>query len=272
VKRPRFAFFRTVRGRLTLALAATALLLVLPVIAASFHLHRHYQVIESLRELEQRPRASAAIVQARAVQARRLHARAAAITDEAFRDVLTLAALGVIAIVFGTIALPARLLLPLRRLSALVRQAQGGNLRVVAAQLGRDEIDELTADLSRVLQELARFDELKRGKIAALAAQRDILLNLLPHPAVLLDGEGRTLQVSRSFLLAFATDAGRLIDQPLLSTLGLARSELAPALKQATEGESLELRLELGGCEQRARLHSIEGAEPAAVLLTLEPL
>lgn len=270
MKRHRLAFLFTVRGRLTLVIAACALLLTLPVVAASVHLHRHYVVVSSLRELDARPPASARIVAARVKEARRLHARAASITDEAFRDVLTVAALCLIALVAGALTLPPRLLRPLRRLDALVRQAEGGNLRVSAMRTSHDEIDELTADLGRVLQELARFDELKRAKIIDLAAQRDVLLDLLPHAAAVLDREGRAVQLSQSFLLGFGASREKLVERPLLAELGWQRTGLPAALSLASAGTGQELRLELGVCPHRARLHPIAGG--TFVLLTLEAL
>lgn len=270
MRRPRLAFLYTVRGRLTLVIAACAFLLTLPVIAAAVHLHRHYVVVSSLRELDERPPASARIAAARAKEARRLHARAAAITDEAFRDVLTVAALSLIALVAGALTLPPRLLRPLRRLDALVRQAEGGNLRVSAARAGHDEIDELTADLGRVLHELARFDELKRTKIVDLAAQRDALLDLLPQAAAVLDREGRAVQLSQSFLLGFGASREKLVERPLLLELGWQRTGLPAALERAVAGAGQELELEVGGCPQRARLHPIAGG--TFVLLTFEAL
>jgi len=253
------------RTKLRLLLACTSVLLLVPVVAATLHLGRVMDLSRRLSRLESAElRASPAERPPLLRQLQELRQRMDGLGDRAFRDVVTLAALSLVVLVALTLVAPARLLAPLSRLAHLIRQTEGGNLRVVRGQVDGDEIGELTGRLHHALQELERFDELKRRKIAALAAQRSQLLELLPAPAVLVDAEGRLLAASASFRRLFTPGGEAELDQPLLQVLGGQKTGLAPLLASR---ETVEAALELAG--QRTRVEVRPGAGEAPHRLAL---
>jgi HAMP domain-containing protein len=240
------------RTKLRALLVAVAVVLFIPVLAATLHLARVMDLNRRLAQLEASqagsPAPVAVVMQKRISELRH---QMEWLGDRAFRDVVTLAALGLVAVVITALVAPPRLLRPLARLGKLIRQTEGGNLRAVVDRIDPDEVGDLTRRLQRMLQELERFDELKREKITGLAAQRDQLLELLGVPAAIVDPRGRLLRASSGFRKAFAVEEEQLHDRPLLSTMGWEDSGLATLL--ATSEEVAEADAELSGKRYRVR-------------------
>ena len=254
------------RTKLHLLLGGTSVLLLVPVFAASLHLTSVVSLSRRIAQLEAarvqvgpgaRPPPTHEIRELR----RRMHAGA----DRAFRDIITLAALSLVMLVSMTLVAPGILLRPLDRLERLVRRTEGGDLRVALDRAESDEVGEISARLVRTLNELARFDDLKQAKIRALAAQRNQLLDLLPAPALMLDGEGRLLAVSLSFRQTFAVQEASMLMQPALSALGWQDAALAGLL--ASGGPVAQAVVELAG--QRFAVKAIHGPGDAAHRLLL---
>lgn len=264
-------FHQTLRGRLTLVLAATTLLVLLPVVAATVHLGRLDEVDRTLARLHARlargPAAATAKLVSQAQQSLNLT------RDRLYRDVITLTALSLLALGLAAVVLPARLLRPLRRLTALVRQAEEGNLEVTLSEVTPDEVGELAERMNGVLQELAKFDRLKRAKISALAAQRNELLDRIEIPVALLDANARILRLSARFSAAFNVDATALQGQPILARMKWEGTPLHDALHAPTTMVS-QLDLELEGTRYHAVVKRHLGEEPSLgyVLLLLKPV
>lgn len=239
----RLPFVRTLRGKLTLALAAATLLVLPPVVAASLHIHQMNEVNRALTQVEQlHARAEDAAARRRHErQIRRLREQFSLVSDRAYRDVLTLTALSLLVLGVVTTVLPRRVLRPLRRLTALLGQAEGGRLDVARAEVTPDEVGALAHRMNLVFSQLGQLDQLRREKISDLAAQRDLLLELCPAPAVLLDPEGRVIRASSRFGETFGRDAAALADRNLVTAMGWEQSELAGALARGGDASALEI-------------------------------
>ena len=207
------------------------------------------------------------------VQIRELGERLTLVRDQSYRDVLTLATLSLLVLVGATIIVPERVLRPLKRLTALVRQAEGGNLRVAQAQVTPDEIGELAVRLNAVLGELGHFDELKRAKISSLAAQRNELIELLDMPAAVVDREGRVLHLSVRFCQSLGLDGNVMADRDLAARLELQGTPLSELLRGETASGVRQLEVTIQGRSYLATVRSHWPDDPVLGfrLLLLEP-
>jgi HAMP domain-containing protein len=273
VSAPRF--HRTVRGRITFALCGATLLCIPPVVASVAHIHRLVALEKRLVAACPSGPAPSRTGGVPTVERPPAPDRATVLRygDEAFRDVLTLASLSFLALVGLAVLLPGQIIRPLRRLIALARQAEGGNLNVARAHVTPDEIGELAGRLNHLFQELRRFDQLKAEKIASLATQRDRLLEFLEDPAVVLDRDGRVLAASPSFSLVFATRISDLRGEVLLEKMGWGGT-LETALRMAALEPRVELVADIGEARFKCLVLAPRDLEPSAgfILLILAPL
>lgn len=222
------------RGKLTLALVGASLLGLAPVVAASLRIHRMNEVDREMARVEERAEKEAAAGvsghQRHQQRIRELRAEFSLISDRAYRDVLTLAALSLLVLGVMTVVLPRRMLRPLRRLTVLVQQSEGGRVDVARAEVTPDEVGQLADRINIMFGQLGRLDHARREKITSLAVQRDLLLEALPRPAVLLDREGQVIVASAAF-------AARVGQQPAdLVHRRLALAGMEPVLKALSMG------------------------------------
>jgi len=107
------------------------------------------------------------------------------VVDHADRNLATLTMLTVVFVVMLLVALPGRLVLPIRRLTQVVRQAEKGKLET-DVEFGDAEVGALADAFSSLMRQVREFDQRKRNRIIEDAAKLDLLLEQLDGPAALL--------------------------------------------------------------------------------------
>lgn len=232
----------TIRGKLTIAFISAVMLVFPPVIASLVHFHRLYKANSDLQLIEAHQQAAPEAQRKYfEQQIKDLRSHAIKITDQAYRDVLSLTSVSVVVIVILTTTMPRKVLRPLRRLINIVKQVEGGRLNVAQIQITPDEIGDLAERLDRILRDLRDFDRLKSAKIASLAEQRNELLDFLETPAIILDHELRIQRLSHLFCLTFGVRGEELVDKIFTKALGWENRGLAPLLGESRAYEQLNL-------------------------------
>lgn len=119
-----------------------------------------------------------------------------AFTMRARRNILTLLFATVLAELALILVIPRMIVVPLRRLVRLVRQAEQGRFDVRAEESG-DEVGELGNSINRMLETFQQFDNLKLDKISELASRFRAVAGLAEHGILVLDTDLRPIYANR---------------------------------------------------------------------------
>lgn len=122
--------------------------------------------------------------------------RIEAFTMQARRNILTLLLATTLAELALILVIPRMIVLPLRRLVRLVRQAEQGRFDVRAEESG-DEVGELGHSINRMLETFQQFDSLKLDKISELSSRFRAVAELAEHGILVLDTDLRPVYANR---------------------------------------------------------------------------
>jgi len=117
-------------------------------------------------------------------------------TMRARRNILTLLFATTLAELALILVIPRMIVLPLRRLVRLVRQAEQGRFDVRAEESG-DEVGELGHSINRMLETFQQFDSLKLDKISELSSRFRAVAGLAEHGILVLDTDLRPVYANR---------------------------------------------------------------------------
>jgi PAS domain S-box-containing protein len=99
--------------------------------------------------------------------------------------------------------LPRKIVVPIRRLTNLIKRAQEEEFRINIDVTSTDEIGELGRFINRMMDQIRVFDELKVRKINEERRRLEVLSNLLREGVILVDGDGRVCGINPAALNLF---------------------------------------------------------------------
>ena len=132
--------------------------------------------------------------------------------------------------------LPRKIVIPIRRLTNLIKRAQEEEFRINIDVTSNDEIGELGRFINRMMDQIRVFDDLKVRKINEERRRLEVLSNLLREGVILVDGDGRVCGINAAALDCF----------------GLSQSDV--------EGRSIK-EIPLDGPLRQALLRSVDAHE-----------
>jgi PAS domain S-box-containing protein len=132
--------------------------------------------------------------------------------------------------------LPPKIVVPIRRLTNLIKRAQEEEFRINIDVSSNDEIGELGRFINRMMDQIRVFDDLKVRKITEERRRLEVLSNLLREGVILVDGDGRVCGINPA----------------ALNFLGLSQSDV--------EGRSIK-EIPLYGPLRQALLRSVDAHE-----------
>jgi PAS domain S-box-containing protein len=100
--------------------------------------------------------------------------------------------------------LPRKIVVPIRRLTNLIKRAQEEEFRINIDVTSTDEIGELGRFINRMMDQIRVFDDLKVRKINEERRRWEVLSNLLREGVILVDGNGRVCGINPAALDFFA--------------------------------------------------------------------
>ena len=100
--------------------------------------------------------------------------------------------------------LPRKIVVPIRRLTNLIKRAQEEEFRINIDVTSTDEIGELGRFINRMMDQIRVFDDLKVRKINEERRRWEVLSNLLREGVILVDGDGRVCGINPAALDFFA--------------------------------------------------------------------
>jgi PAS domain-containing protein len=103
---------------------------------------------------------------------------------------IILAFTGISSLLLG-LYLPRKIVVPIRRLTDLIKRAQEEEFRVTVDVTSNDEIGELGRFINRMMDHIRVFDDLKVRKITEERRRLEVLANLLHEGVILVDRDGR---------------------------------------------------------------------------------
>jgi PAS domain S-box-containing protein len=124
--------------------------------------------------------------------------------------------------------LPRKIVLPIRKLTNLIKRAQEEEFRINIDVTSDDEIGELGRFINRMMDQIRIFDDLKVRKITEERRRLEVLSNLLREGVILVDCDGRVCYINPAALDSFGLSQsdveGRLLkevplDAPMKQTL-----------------------------------------------------
>jgi PAS domain S-box-containing protein len=99
--------------------------------------------------------------------------------------------------------LPRKIVVPIRRLTNLIKRAQEEEFRINIDVISTDEIGELGRFINRMMDQIRVFDDLKVRKITEERRRWEVLSNLLREGVILVNGDGRVCGINPAALAFF---------------------------------------------------------------------
>ena len=96
--------------------------------------------------------------------------------------------------------LPPKIVVPIRRLTQLIKRAQEEEFRINIDVTSHDEIGELGGFINRMMNQIRIFDHLKVRKITEERRRLEVLSNLLSEGVILVDSDGRVFCINAAAL------------------------------------------------------------------------
>ncbi|MGH8064326.1 MAG: PAS domain-containing protein [Candidatus Entotheonellia bacterium] len=96
--------------------------------------------------------------------------------------------------------LPPKIVVPIRKLTNLIKRAQEEEFRINIAVASNDEIGELGRLINRMMDQIRIFDDLKVRKITEERRRLEVLSNLLREGVILVDCDGRVCCINPAAL------------------------------------------------------------------------
>jgi PAS domain S-box-containing protein len=96
--------------------------------------------------------------------------------------------------------LPPKIVVPIRKLTNLIKRAQEEEFRINIDVTSNDEIGELGRFINRMMDQIRVFDDLKVRKITEERRRLEVLSNLLRDGVILVDGYGRVCGINPAAL------------------------------------------------------------------------
>jgi PAS domain S-box-containing protein len=99
--------------------------------------------------------------------------------------------------------LPRKIVVPIRKLTNLIKRAQDEDFRINIDMTSNDEIGELGRFINRMMDQIRVFDDLKVRKITEERRRLEVLSNLLHEGMILVDSDGRVCCINPAALNFF---------------------------------------------------------------------
>jgi PAS domain S-box-containing protein len=96
--------------------------------------------------------------------------------------------------------LPRKIVVPIRKLTNLIKRAQDEEFRINVDVTSNDEIGELGRFINRMMDQIRVFDDLKVRKITEERRRLEVLSNLLREGVILVDTDGRVCCINPAAL------------------------------------------------------------------------
>jgi PAS domain S-box-containing protein len=96
--------------------------------------------------------------------------------------------------------LPRNIVVPIRKLTNLIKRAQEEEFRINVDVTSTDEIGELGRFINRMMNQIRVFDDLKVRKITEERRRLEVLANLLRDGVILVDSDGRVCGINPAAL------------------------------------------------------------------------
>jgi PAS domain S-box-containing protein len=96
--------------------------------------------------------------------------------------------------------LPPKIVVPIRKLTHLIKRAQEEEFRINIGVTSHDEIGELGRFINRMMDQIRIFDQLKVRKITEERRRLEVLSNLLSEGVILVDSDGRVCCINPAAL------------------------------------------------------------------------
>jgi PAS domain S-box-containing protein len=96
--------------------------------------------------------------------------------------------------------LPRKIVVPIGKLTKLIKRAQEEEFRINVDVTGHDEIGELGRFINRMMDQIRVFDNLKVRKITEERRRLEVLSNLLREGVILVDSDGRVCCINPAAL------------------------------------------------------------------------
>jgi PAS domain S-box-containing protein len=124
--------------------------------------------------------------------------------------------------------LPPKIVVPIRKLTQLIKRAQEEEFRINIDVTSHDEIGELGRFINRMMDQIRIFDQLKVRKITEERRRLEVLSNLLCEGVILVDSDGRVCCINPAALDFFGLSQSEVegrslkeipLDQPFRQAL-----------------------------------------------------
>jgi methyl-accepting chemotaxis protein len=121
---------------------------------------------------------------------------AARYSSKGARNIWTVLILTMGFIIYLIIVLPERIVIPIRRISNIVKRVEKGDLNVSVKGFPRDEMGELVDNIVRMIGKIRRIDGLKTQKIHESERKVKFLINNIEECVVVISDERRVLSIN----------------------------------------------------------------------------
>jgi PAS domain S-box-containing protein len=127
---------------------------------------------------------------------------------------IILAFTGISSLLLG-LYLPRKIVVPIRRLTDLIKRAQEEDFRVNIDVTSSDEIGELGRFINRMMDQIRVFDDLKVRKITEERRRLEVLANLLHEGVILVGDDGRVCYINPAALELLGLNLSDVEGRPL---------------------------------------------------------
>jgi nitrogen fixation/metabolism regulation signal transduction histidine kinase len=195
---------------------------------------------------------------------------AARYSSRGARNIWTVLILTMGFIVYLIIVLPERIVIPIRRISNIVKRIGKGDLNVSVKGFPKDEMGELVDNIMKMINKVRRVDGLKTQKIHESERKVKFLVNSISEGVILISDEKRILSINLPALsilkLKQQEVEGKLLET--IKALSMIHAPLTKLLEQSEKVDTLSFVSE-DGVTYQVKVWTIRDAAgtPTGVML-----
>jgi nitrogen fixation/metabolism regulation signal transduction histidine kinase len=140
------------------------------------------------------------------------------VTSHARQRIVLVMGVTIFAMIALSLLAPPRVVIPLRRIEAAIRDVENCKFEASIQLRGSSELTAIAVALNRMIARLKTFDELKVEQIRLENARFETLANLVGMAILVCKADGRVLVLNNAFYAMFDFASGEVLNHPVQQT------------------------------------------------------
>jgi nitrogen fixation/metabolism regulation signal transduction histidine kinase len=177
------------------------------------------------------------------------------------RNIWTVLILSMGFIIYLIVVLPERIVIPIRRITNIVKRIEKGDLNISVKGFPPDEMGELVNNIARMINSVRRIDGLKTQKIHESERKVKFLINNIAEGVIVLSDEKRVLTINPPALGMLKSKPDDIEGKPLeaIKSLSILQTPMERLFEQGEKVDEIRFAAK-DGSEYRVNVWAIRDA------------